>query len=318
MICPNCGEEISSDSIFCNYCGNKIEKEEGIQEGELEPILAKGLETEKRSAKGNKVIKVVLIVVLLGIMGFLTISMQKNISNETIMSEFKGFFQEGEYEKAYDLYQSEMQEDKVLLEKTSEYLLSQINSIEKNYGEKILSYEAAVEELDQVAAYGMLEKQVMESRNNLIALNKEEINAGGKQVNSGTKQPAEDEFKGELEKPVLEVISVKVKSSLVFNDCYVQVKNVSEQSIEKYELIMLYFDKDGKVANDASTGSNIGKGKSDAKLYPEQTSNTNRYHCIPGNAEKVKAIVSRAEFFDGSVWCLEDLDEWIAREKDRF
>lgn len=317
MICPNCGKELAADSLFCNYCGNRIIKEDAIQENEKEKTMPEGAEKAQELAKRNTVIKILLIVLFVGLIGFLTVSWQKNIANETLMTEFEDYFQKGEYKKAYDLYHSEMQENKMLVEKTGEYLLDQINSIEKLYGEKILTYEAAMKQLAQIAEYDLLPDQVLESREKLIALKQVEMNSAEKRANSETEQLT-DTIRGEMGKPVLEVISTKTRSSLVFNECYVQVKNLSERSIEKYELLMLYFDKDGKVANDATTGANIGKGQSDENLHPGQTSAAKLHYCIPGNAEKVKAIVSRVEFFDGGVWYLDDLNEWIASEKDSY
>ena len=72
MVCKNCGAQLSEDSRFCNICGNPLEANESIPEGETEALAY--IQTSGRRKKRFILIGLIavgIIIITAGILMFL-------------------------------------------------------------------------------------------------------------------------------------------------------------------------------------------------------------------------------------------------------
>ncbi|WP_026520676.1 zinc-ribbon domain-containing protein [Butyrivibrio sp. VCB2001] len=68
MFCTNCGKQIPNDSVFCEFCGTKIDNAKAADEPvKMQPRPEKQANTEPENNKSNKVVTVLASVVLIAV-----------------------------------------------------------------------------------------------------------------------------------------------------------------------------------------------------------------------------------------------------------
>lgn len=77
MYCPKCGKKVKEDSLYCNFCGNKID------EIKIEPVTDKNESKPSDSKPKSKNIFLIIILVL-ALLGVVFLVTKKVIKNNTV------------------------------------------------------------------------------------------------------------------------------------------------------------------------------------------------------------------------------------------
>lgn len=131
-----------------------------------------------------------------------------------------------------------------------------------------------------------------------------------------------DEYKAQQK---ISVLSTRVGHgySYLYNKAYVTVQNNTDQVVKMYVVGILQFDSNGYPINNSyqilDGEGNLKRGRADSpNINPGGTYGNNSYWDIEGDAEKIKACIIEAEFYDGTSWSNPYYDYWYEAEKDRY
>lgn len=154
MYCKKCGKEIPKDSLFCSFCGYKIEdslsekKENKDKEGPIKKPLK----------KSKKLIVGILVLVIIA-----ASTVIYSFSSNPINSVIKALENEN-YEEARKVYREEVIGDDEAKESISEKLLVNIDEIVESFKAKEITDEESIDKLDGIAKIGILKMETTEAK----------------------------------------------------------------------------------------------------------------------------------------------------------
>jgi len=166
MICKKCGNEIPDNSLFCNFCGDKIEKnlELKLEDEEKEDMdIKEPKEFSKHEYKKNKnklmmgIISVILIVAIAAIYGI--------SSNKT--NTFLDALDDKNYDEAREVYNKEIRGDIEEEKKLTEKLEMKVDNIVGDFKANQISYDDAIKTLDEISNLGLLKNKTREAKRDI-------------------------------------------------------------------------------------------------------------------------------------------------------
>lgn len=163
MFCKKCGKEISDQSIFCRYCGEKQIEDETVNEIRQEPetnteIDTVDVEFQKLPEKQHKSLNtksiwkgsIIGLIIVLALVGFaypvVSKQLAKTKSKEEMIAEYEKQIEE--IKQSYSHFIMTQEEDSIYKEKIKTY-----DSIEKevsNYDDITTSYEEVTSYINEI------------------------------------------------------------------------------------------------------------------------------------------------------------------------
>jgi tetratricopeptide (TPR) repeat protein len=160
--CLECGNKVPEESMFCNLCGNKIEKLEEVRVDSDKNInVDKSQLTDKHSqpiiSKKISLKKFAFIFMtigaLIGIFAFIYIN-----SNNDPYNKFLGAVKNNSNEEAIQILNGV--EDEKEIEKIKLYLIDEVKTIEEDYISNKISYEEANDSLKEIQEFEIINNEV--------------------------------------------------------------------------------------------------------------------------------------------------------------
>lgn len=145
MFCKKCGKEISNESIYCNFCGKKQDRLDGVKERKNTIIK---LHYKKRFIFG-----------LLGLIGVLVVI---GISIQLLdkpVNKFLKAVEESKYTEAISIYNEKIKGDLGKEKEITEKLENQIQEILNNYKSNTVDYNKSLFALENIKKTKLLENE---------------------------------------------------------------------------------------------------------------------------------------------------------------
>lgn len=161
MFCKKCGNEILENSVFCNFCGHKIENG-GEQTKD-------SLSDEPSKKKINKSIIGILTIIIIVIITT-TFIIKSNPLEAAINAINKD-----DYDKASNIYSGKIKGDKKQEKEFSEKLMLEIDKITNKYISNKTTYDEAIDEIEKIADFGLVRSKVNEAKREINNLNDSRI-----------------------------------------------------------------------------------------------------------------------------------------------
>lgn len=161
MFCKKCGNEILENSVFCNFCGHKIENG-GEQTKD-------SLSDEPSKKKINKSIIGILTIIIIVIITT-TFIINSNPSGAVINAINKD-----DYDKANNIYSGKIKGDKKQEKEFSEKLVLEIDKIANKYISNKITYDEAIDKIEKIADFGLVRSKTNEVKREINNLNDSRI-----------------------------------------------------------------------------------------------------------------------------------------------
>ncbi|OLO42413.1 hypothetical protein BTR23_04125 [Alkalihalophilus pseudofirmus] len=174
---------------------------------------------------------------------------------------------------------------------------------------------------NQEATIKELEEKIAELEAELLSYKEDNSNiVAPEEVATENETSDTEEVKEEVkvEPSPLEIVDYYVEpDGFIYNDAYVNLKNVSDYSIDSFEITFLMFDDKGFPVNGNHSNTNVEKGVGDRNIHPGDTL-SDVYWYVSNQAEQIKVIVTKVNFFDRDPWTNPNEANWIQEEKGRY
>ncbi len=141
IICPKCKSEIPDESLFCMKCGHSFSKD-------LNESSKKQNNTSKKKNKIRRFIAGGCVLMLGVLIGVIIIFFNMNP-----VDKYAYLFQKGENDKAIEIYNDEIKDDKELSSELTDKQNTEIDSIYDKFKANKLSYDDAKEKIQKYLEY---------------------------------------------------------------------------------------------------------------------------------------------------------------------
>lgn len=322
MKCPNCGNEIPDDSLFCNKCGTEIIQEREIQLESEEQSVEKNQQYEENIYNNNnrkrKIIKIVTLSlgILLIIVGILFCFVIPAITKESDYQQLKDLINNKKYSEAsVKVAELGNYKDSDNLSKEIKYCTA------KDYFAKG-QFTDAIKIYSELGNYKDSADMKKTSENCLKQKEQEDAQQQANQKAAQQQTTDKENLKNELYKLIDSCPLEVSRQQIAYNSIgealsSVTAKNNSNKTIDAFKIYIYCYDNFNKPVNHYAYNTNIFTGIKQDKIRPNESISCKDYDWTMhgfDNTTKIQAIVKEIHYTDNTSWVLDDKYQNVLQE----